>query len=262
MDQTRTDREYLRTLFDNLKPWAHLIYVHGVPTKMESKWGEPLDYPASLWQKIRPLLPELWEKKVLDVGCNDGFFSFECRRLGASHVVGIEADSLAYKHATLVNDLLGPGGISFKHMTVYDMDSSPGSFHVTLFLGVLYHLKNPMLVMDKLASITTEMMIVDSAIRNSAIDMENRRAGKRGAPVMEFIEQRYSPHMTDRAMLDEFPYEPVYEGALNWWAPNTECICAMLRSCGFKTAEVVEERILQPPQPKDVFGRAIVVAHK
>ncbi|MBW2307957.1 MAG: DUF1698 domain-containing protein [Deltaproteobacteria bacterium] len=262
MNKTRTDRDHLRTLFDDLKPWAHLMYVHGVPTKTESKWGEPVDYPASLWQKIKPLLPDLQGKTVLDVGCNDGFFAFECRRLGASLVVGIEADSLAFKHATLVNDLLGMGDISFKHMTVYDIDRSLGSFDVTLFLGVLYHLKNPVMVLDRLSSITKGRMIIDSAIRNSEIDIKNREAGKKGAPVMEFIEQAYSPHMTDRAMLDEFSYDPVYEGALNWWTPNTECICAMLRSSGFKTAEVVEERIIPPPQPKDAFGRAIVVAYK
>lgn len=262
MDRKKSDPDELRVLFDNLKPWAHNMNVHGVPTKTESKWGEPIDYPADLWAKVKPVLPDLSGKKVLDVGCNDGFFAFEASRLGASRVVGVEADSLAVKHANLVNELLGFGNITFNLMSVYDIDSSLGSFDVTLFLGVLYHLKNPLIALDKLASVTNDTIIVDSAIRNSAEDMENRKKGIQGAPVMEFIEPPYNPRITDRAMLDEFTEEPFYEGALNWWAPNTECICAMLRSCGFKTTKVTQERIVLPPQPKDAFGRAIIVACK
>jgi tRNA (mo5U34)-methyltransferase len=261
MKKDEIRRDELRALFDSLKPWGHLMYVQGVPTKTESKWGEPIEYPVMLWDKIKPLLPDLRGKTVLDVGCNDGFFAFECRRLGASRVMGIEGDSLAIKHANLVNGLLGLGDIDFKHMTVYDIDSSLGAFNVTLFLGVLYHLKSPMLVLEKLSSITSETIIVDSAIRNSMVDIENRRMKIKGEPVMEFNEQVYIPHMTDRAMLDDFSYTPVYEGAFNWWLPNTECICALLRSCGFKKAEVMDENIL-PPQRTEVFGRAIVVAHK
>jgi 2-polyprenyl-3-methyl-5-hydroxy-6-metoxy-1,4-benzoquinol methylase len=64
----------LRILFDSLKPWHHLIYVDGIPTKTESAWGEPLEHPIPLWNKVKPLLPDLHGKRILDIGCNDGFF--------------------------------------------------------------------------------------------------------------------------------------------------------------------------------------------
>ncbi len=96
----------LRELFDSLKPWHHLIYVNGIPTKTESAWGEPLEHPIPLWKKIKPLLPNLQNKRLLDIGCNDGFFLFETRKLGASQAVGIEAAPRFYNHAKLINEML------------------------------------------------------------------------------------------------------------------------------------------------------------
>ncbi len=247
-DRSETQREDLRKLFDGLKPWHHLIDVHGVPTKTESAWGEPLDHPIPLWEKVSRLLPPLHGEKVLDIGCNDGFFVFECKKSGAEHVVGIEADLHFYRHAALINDLLGWGGIEIKNMSAYDIQPSLGSFDITLLLGVLYHLKNPMDVLGKLSAITTDIMIVESAVRNSKEDINNRKEGKLSLPVMEFV--------------GNAPLASGYEGAWNWWAPNTECICAMLKLSGFHTVDVAEEYLLEPPQPKNVFGRALISAKK
>src|SRR5436190_11418567 len=109
--------EELRELFDSMKPWHHLIEVDGVPTKVEPAWGDDLDHPRALWQRVEPLLPSLDGKRVLDVGCNDGFFLFACRRLGAREVVGVEAQQHFYDHAVLVNELLGLDGITVELMS-------------------------------------------------------------------------------------------------------------------------------------------------
>ena len=244
---SRLSVQKLRFLFDSLKPWHHLIYVHGVPTKIESAWGEPIDHPQGLWEKVKPTLPDLGEKRILDVGCNDGFFVFESRKLGAKSAVGIEVEDHFYQHATLVSDLLDLGGIEFLKMSAYDIDSIRlNLFNITFFLGVFYHLKNPMAVLERLSAVTTEMIIVESAIRNSIVDFKNHKKGIMGEPVIEFNEQ--PPN--------------IYEPSPNWWLPNTECICAMLRFCGFTIIEILDEYILESPQPKDIFGRVLIQAKK
>ncbi len=129
-------------------------------------------------------------------------------------------------------------------MSAYDIDSSLGTFDITLLLGVFYHLKNPFLLLEKLSEITNEMIIIETAIRNSKEDSENRKLGKMGIPVMEFIEQPYRPK--------------TYEGTWNWWAPNVECVCAMLRTVGFSRVDIIDEYILMPPRQPNAFGRAIV----
>lgn len=241
-------RDELRTLFDSTKPWHHLIDVHGVPTKTEPAWGEYLEHPARLWEAVSGLLPDLHGRSVLDVGCNDGYFLFACRRLGAERVVGVERDEHFRGHAVLVNELLGLGGIDVHLMSAYDVGEQLGRFDVTLALGLIYHLKNPFLFVERVSAITTSRIIVETAVRNSEEDRENRQQGVTGAPAMEFVENP--------------PSELNPEGPPNWWAPNSECVCAMLRVCGFPRTSVASERILPPGQPRNEFGRAIVVGDR
>jgi tRNA (mo5U34)-methyltransferase len=242
--------EELRELFDSLKPWHHLIDVHGIPTKVEPAWGEHLDHPKSLWEDVSQVLPDLRGKRVLDVGCNDGFFLFGCRRLGAREVVGIEANKHFFNHAVLVDRLLDLGGISVHRMSAYDVGEALGTFDVTLGLGLIYHLKSPLLFLERVAPITTSTIIVETAVRNSVEDQKNRERGVSGAPAMEFVENP--------------PAQLHPEGGPNWWVPNSECVEAMLRVCGFSETTVCSEFIL-PPGPERTptdFGRAIVVGTK
>jgi len=237
-------REELRQLFDSTKPWHHLIDVDGVPTKTESAWGEYLEHPENLWESVAGLLPGLKGRRVLDVGCNDGFFLFACRRLGAAEVVGIEASQHFYNHAVLVNRLLDLGGITIHRMDAYDVGAELGAFDVTLVLGLIYHLKNPFLFIERVSALTTSTILVETAVRNSNEDLESRARETAGAPAMEFVENP--------------PTQLNPEGGPNWWAPNAECVCAMLRVCGFPRTTVASETLLPPNE----FGRAIVVGTK
>jgi len=239
----------LRELFDSTKPWHHLIDVDGVPTKVEPAWGESLDHPRALWEKVAPLLPDLGGKRVLDVGCNDGFFVFECRRRGAKAVVGIEVREHFFDHAVLVNGLLGLDGIDLHLMNAYEVGEALGTFDVTLALGLIYHLKNPFLFLERVASITSTI-IVETAVRNSNEDLRNRQRGRASPPSVEFIQNP--------------PSELNPEGGPNWWMPNTECVCALLRVCGFPHTVVATEHILTPGafRGPTEFGRAIVVGSK
>jgi tRNA (mo5U34)-methyltransferase len=240
----------LRELFDSLKPWLHLIDVHGVPTKTEPAWGEYLEHPRHLWEEVSELLPDLAGKRVLDVGCNDGFFLFACRRLGAEEVVGIETDEHFVNHAALVNRLLDLGGIIVHRMSAYDIGETLGRFDVTLALGLIYHLKSPLFFFERVAPITSSMIVVETAVRNSNEDRANRERGVPGAPAMDFIENP--------------PAQLHPEGGPNWWVPNTECVQAMLRACGFSHTTVASEFILTPGPDREPteFGRAIVVGEK
>ena len=230
-----------------MKPWHHLIDVDGVPTKTEPAWGDDLDHPRALWEQVASLLPDLEGKRVLDVGCNDGYFLFACRRLGASEVVGVEVQKHFYEHAVLVNELLDLGGITIELMSAYDVGDALGQFDVTLALGLIYHLKSPFLFLERVSKLTASTIIVETAVRNSNQDRLNRRLRRRGAPALEFVENP--------------PTQLEPEGAPNWWLPNVECVCSMLRTCGFAQTTVAAERILRPSKKRGPteFGRAIVV---
>ena len=97
----------------------------------------------------RSLLPSLRESACSTCGCNDGFFLFACRRLGASEVVGVEVQEHFYDHAVLVNQLLGLGSIKVELMSAYDVGDALGQFDVTLALGLIYHLKSPFQFLER-----------------------------------------------------------------------------------------------------------------
>ena len=117
-------------------------------------------------------------------------------------------------------------------------------------LGLIYHLKNPLLFLERVAPITTSTIVVETALRNSTEDLHNRERHVPGTPAMEFIENP--------------PAQLHPEGGPNWWVPNSECVQAMLRVCGFSQTAVCSEFILPPAPDRTAtdFGRAIIVGTK
>src|SRR5213592_2162762 len=108
-------------------------------------------------------------KSVLDVGAWDGFFSFEAERRGAARVVALDTFSWQARGSgtgkagfELARRALGS---SVEDVEVEVLDIAPetvgGTFDVVLFLGVLYHLRHPFLAIEKLRSVTNELLILE-----------------------------------------------------------------------------------------------------
>lgn len=98
-------------------------------------------------------LPKYCEgKRVLDIGCRDGFFAFEMERRGAE-VVGIDYALPEITGFSIAAKILG-SKVVYKADNVYNLSIEEyGVFDIVLFLGVLYHLRNPMLAIDKIRSV-------------------------------------------------------------------------------------------------------------
>jgi len=119
--------------------WYHRIEVaEGLVTP-----GNKMDYHPDIWAMIEKSMNELdyQGKKVLDVGCRDGYFSFRAERLGAE-VVAIDNDL-----SKGMKDLLIPhfkSSVQLQEANLYDITPDTfGQFHIIQFLGVLYHLRYP-----------------------------------------------------------------------------------------------------------------------
>ncbi len=163
-------------------------------------------------------LPALAGKTVLDVGAWDGFFSFDAERRGAARVMA--TDSFAWDGSNwstkagfeFARSTLG-SRVEDTEVDVMDLDpATVGTWDVVLCLGVLYHLRHPLLALERLASVTGELLVVETHV-----DMTWTRR-----PAMAF----YPGH--------ELGLDPT-----NWWGPNPEALVAMLRTVGFGAVEVV-----------------------
>jgi tRNA (mo5U34)-methyltransferase len=219
MEMTQAE---IRRRVEALKPWFHNIDLDGVPTAPDHFLG---DYPTIKWRQFADAIPrDLSGRSVLDIGCNAGFYSIEMKRRGADRVLGIDFDESYLAQARFAAEITGLD-VEFRQLSVYDVGALGESFDVVLFMGVLYHLRHPLLALDLIREhVARDMLVFQSMLRGSADaavvgenypfwDTEHFDAPE--FPKMHFIEHRYADDPT------------------NWWIPNRACVEAMLRSAGF-----------------------------
>jgi tRNA (mo5U34)-methyltransferase len=222
----------IRERVEALKPWFHNIDLDGVPTAPDHFLG---DYPSVKWRQFSDAIPrDLSGKSVLDIGCNAGFYSMEMKRRGAERVLGIDFDESYLAQARFAAEITDLD-VEFRKLSVYDVGTLGESFDVVLFMGVLYHLRHPLLALDLIREhVARDMLVFQSMQRGSADaaavgenypfwDTEQFDAPE--FPKLHFIEHRYADDPT------------------NWWIPNRACVEAMLRSAGFSIEDHPESEV-------------------
>ena len=220
--------EQVRALGD----WFQNIDLHGIPSAPNHFLG---DYPAVKWQRFAAAVPEdLTGKSVLDIGCNAGFYSIEMKRRGASRVLGIDSEPMYLAQGRFAAEVLGME-IQFRQLSVYDVAQLREKFDLVIFMGVLYHLRHPLLALDLIREhVAGDLLLFQSMQRGSQevgtltsdYDFwETDVFDRPDFPRMHFIEKRYA-------------HDPT-----NWWIPNRACVEAMLRSARFRILQHPEEEV-------------------
>ena len=229
------EKEYgwLARRIEELSPWFHNMELDGVWTAPDHFLG---NYPAEKFRHFAAELPQnLTGKTVLDIGCNAGFYAIEMKRRGAARVVGIDDHDRYLDQARLACGVTGCE-VELRKLSVYDVAELREKFDVVLFMGVLYHLRHPLLALDLIHEhVTRDLLVFQSLQRGSdAVTplQENYDFGQTelfddpGYPKLHFVEREYAHDWT------------------NWWIPNRACSEAMLRAAGY----TVEKRV-----PDDVY---------
>jgi tRNA (mo5U34)-methyltransferase len=225
-------REEIERRARSLGQWFHNLDLHGVRTAPEHFLG---DYPAIKWRCFADALPrDLSGRSVLDIGCNAGFYSIEMKRRNARRVVGIDHDERYLAQARFAADTLEMD-IEFRKLEVYDVAQLDERFDVVLFLGVLYHLRHPLLALDLIHQHVARDLLVFQTLQ-------------RGSPDVDVVHDDYD--FSERAIFEGAGYprlhfvEHAYAGdETNWWIPNRACSEAMLRSAGFAVIAHPEDEV-------------------
>ncbi len=224
MNTSTLTRDEIERRVRELAPWFHNMNLDGVQTAPDHFL---YDYPNNKWQKFAAAVPaDLRGMSVLDIGCNAGFYSVEMKKRGAARVVGIDSDQRYIEQARLTAQVAGFDDIEFRILSVYDVGQLAELFDLVIFMGVLYHLRHPLLALDLIhENVAKDWLLFQSMQRGSeqVMALENDYDFFEGAaifddegyPKLHFIENRYAGDPT------------------NWWVPNRACSEAMLRSAGF-----------------------------
>jgi tRNA (mo5U34)-methyltransferase len=206
------------------------------------------------WRRFADALPQdLSGKTVLDIGCNGGFYSIEMKRRGAARVLGIDHDDTYLAQARFAAETCGLD-IEFRRLEVYDVAALGETFDLVLFLGVLYHLRHPLLALDLIHEHVARDLLVFQSMQRGSADVEPLE------PDYEFWETE----IFDRPSYPKLHFiERSYSGdETNWWVPNRACTEAMLRSAGFEILDHPEEEVyvcrrreIADPWPRAVYPR-------
>lgn len=210
--------------------WYHSIDLgHGIVTAGESNNLGTLG-------RLR-LPPRLDGLSVLDIGAWDGFFSFEAERRGARRVLATDHycwsgpgwgtrdgfDLARRARDSKVEDL---------DIDVLDLDPQRvGTFDRVFFLGVLYHLRHPLLGLERVFSVTGGQLILETHV-----DMLHSRR-----PACAF-----------------YPGDDLLRDPTNWFGPNPAAVVAMLRTVGFRRVEVVRRPRRLPMRMLREAGQALL----
>lgn len=225
-------KEEIKKKIEEMKPWFHNIHLPGeLQTAPDHFLG---DFPGFKWEKIKNSIPEdLTGWKVLDIGCNAGFYTFELAKRGA-YVTGIDLDDHYLKQASWLAEILNlQDKVEFRQMQVYDLMKEEGQYDLIWFMGVFYHLRYPLLALDIVAQKVNKMMVFQTLSLQEKEEIEpegdygyNERGilEAKGWPRMSFIENSFAGDPT------------------NWWVPNNAAVKAMIRTAGFEITDIpIEE---------------------
>ena len=253
MPATRNRRK-LNKAAQNVGFWWHSIDLGDGVVSDGKKTADEL---ATEWAALE--LPDLRGKTVLDIGAWDGYFSFQAEAHGAARVVALdhyvwsmdlprqqqywrdcrEAGTVPEAYESLPElwrpgDLPGKAGFDTAHrargskvesvvgdfMTM-DLDRL-GTFDVVLYLGVLYHMRHPLLALERLARVTRELAVIET-------------------------EAVAIPGFEHHAFCEFFESNELNADVSNWWAPNRRGVAAMCRAAGFARVESRNDPRSRPP---------------
>jgi tRNA (mo5U34)-methyltransferase len=215
-----------------LGPWFHNLDLKGVRTAPEHFLG---DYPTQKWRRFQHAVPEdLRGRTVLDIGCNAGFYALEMKRRGADRVVAIDADPAYLAQAHFASEVTGLE-IELRRLSVYEVGALGERFDLVIFMGVLYHLRHPLLALDLIHEHAARDLLLFQSMQRGGDEVEGVAAdypfeatehfGRPGYPKLHFIEHSYAGDLT------------------NWWVPNRGCSEAMLRAAGFEILVPAEDEV-------------------
>lgn len=233
MSHANVERE-----IEALGPWFHNLHLPGgIQTCPNHFLG---DFPRFKYEAIAPHLPARMDGwRVLDVGCNAGFYSLALAGRGAE-VLAVDVDARYLAQARWAAERAGLAErVRLEERQVYDLATLDETFDLVWFMGVFYHLRYPLLALDILRQKVGRLMVFQTFTMPGGPPMatpeniwltEREQMERPGWPKMAFIEHRLNDDPT------------------NWWAPSHAAVEAMLRSTGLRvTARPTDETYLCVP---------------
>jgi len=256
----------IRQQLSTMQPWHHNVEL------APGVWTNPKmgNHPAARWALIEPHVPkDLRGKTVLDLGCSSAFFSAMFKKRGAERVVAVDIVDSAISEAQLLTKVFGTP-VEIVQSDIYDfLINNRDHFDYVIFLGIFYHLRSPLFVLDKLSAITRERLYFQTWVRNEGALLDGIRRllfafyemgvlARRGEPrraitsawrtLTQPLELPDNLDTEDSYIMSHpsFPKMSFIQKSMNndptnWWVGDTRTIRAILESTGFRRIQQLSD---------------------
>jgi len=226
MDRTEIER----LILEHGRWWHQIELAPGVVT------------PGDDSNRIKlPILDELGLPKdmtglrALDIGCSDGYFSFEMEKRGAL-VVAIDFVPGGYTGFATARKILG-SAVEYRMENVYNLSPETfGTFDVVIFMGVLYHLRSPLAGLDAIRSVMKEgaQLFVGTMIIDEYFQLSDGTATSLAA---------LHPALADVPIWQAFPGGSLNGDYTNCFAPNRKALVAALEEAQYRVEALKSETV-------------------
>jgi len=135
-DSTPAERKRLTTLLMALHPWRKgpfSLFGLSIDTEWRSDWK---------WARLADHI-DLRGKRVLDVGCGNGYYGWRMVGAGAALVVGVDPTLPFVMQWAALRHYLGHRNHFVLPLRLEDLPPGDGSFDTLFSMGVIYHRKAP-----------------------------------------------------------------------------------------------------------------------
>ncbi len=242
---------YHKELLKELKQigsWHHKIKLDDGIFTSEDEWSYN---PETRWKLIEPYVPkDLSGKTVLDLGCNSGYFSVQMKKRGAARVVSVDNFETAIKQTEFLSKWFKVDLEIVKEEAHVFCLTTAEQFDYVIFLGLFYHLKYPVLVLDRLAEMAKSRLYFQTETVGPIVEEHfpkedySRAEGdvineSTDFPKLLFIEKKY------------------INGPGNWWVPNDPAVISMLRNSKLNVL-ARPSRDTFVCEPKKTYGKKII----
>jgi tRNA (mo5U34)-methyltransferase len=224
---TKFTKEETLTKIKSFDGWYHKVEV--APGVVTPGTADCLSTAAKL-----QLTEDCTGMRVLDLGASDGYYSILLKKRGAREVIAIDHRSPEKTGFPILKELYGVD-VEYYTDSVYNISPEKyGTFDIVLCLGVLYHLRNPLLLLDRIREVCTSQLYVEShAIDNYMLQW------KEGKP---FALSKLPTELTETPVMQFYVRDEFHNDPTNWWGPNLACLERMLESANFT---VIHKQLLE-----------------
>ncbi|MGE5625521.1 MAG: class I SAM-dependent methyltransferase [Bacillota bacterium] len=217
------NREALTEKVRQLGPWFHQIDVgEGVFTRSVAPLPgpQPVDHPIPRWNKIKDMLPQdMRGMRIFDIGCSDGLFSIEMHRRGAKSILSMDADKGSINRLKWLKKQMKLDSVDPQVGDIYKLDKGIGKFDFVFMFALLYHLKDPLGGLEKLAPLSDILCLETITVA----DRSEKRSFLAFRPPKEGV--NVNPK----------------------WIPTPQCIVDMLHWVGFQNVVLLSDLVDNRP---------------